>query len=104
MTPLETVFEKTLPALLRKTRAKSAGSVSFVATGALETGAWTVSLVDGTVARGNTGDTVVEADAAVLALLFAGGLDVAAAVERGVVRVAGDKSRLFDLARAAGAV
>jgi hypothetical protein len=104
MTPLETVFEKTVPALLRKTRVKSTGSVSFVATGALETGAWTVSLVDGTVTRGKSGDTVVEADAAVLALLFAGALDVARAVERGAVRVEGDRSRLFDLARAVGAV
>lgn len=100
MTPLETTFERTLPALL-KGKPRKPGVIGFAATGNPETGYWIVSLADGTSRRGTEKDrpeVVVEADAAVLVLLLAGDLDIPAALARGVLTVSGDRSRLTDLA------
>ena len=104
MSPMETLFEHTLPALLRRGAATAGlnGSIGFAATGALEQGYWIVSLADGVARRGtalDAPDVVVEADAAALALLFSGGLDVARALDAGVLTVRGDRTKLLELTK-----
>ena len=104
MTLLEKLFEHTLPAMLRAAPPNSvAGVIGFAATGALEQGYWVVSLVDRTARRGtatDVPDVVVEADAAALALLFSGGLDVPRALDAGVLTVRGDRAKLLDFTKA----
>jgi hypothetical protein len=103
MTPLATVFERHLPAMLKKRAAASpgSGSIGFVAKSGPERGFWVVSLDEGTSRRGDERDEprlVVEGDAAVLVLLFSGGLDVGRAVDTGALTLRGDAGALAALA------
>lgn len=103
MSPLEKLFEQTLPVMLRDAAANEAsGVIGFAATGVLEQGYWVVSLAERTARRGTAADVpdvVVEADAAALALLLSGGLDVPRALDAGVLTVRGDRSKLMDFAQ-----
>jgi hypothetical protein len=99
---LDDVFCVLVPRLLRRGGGRSEAMVAFVATGEPEAGYWVVSLRDGQGRRGletDAPDVVIEASAAVLALLLDGSLDSAQAIARGVVVVRGNRSALDELAR-----
>jgi len=102
MSGLDEAFCVVVPRLLRRRGGRSSALVAFVATGEPETGYWVVSLRDGDGRRGvetDVPDVVVEASAAVLALLLDGSLDTAGAIARGVLVVRGNSSALDELAR-----
>lgn len=103
MKPLESFFEKQLPEVLARSRAKVAGSAlyAFCATEGPETGYWVVSPSQRLSRRGREDDrpaVQVEANAAVLLLFLTGGLDLEKAIADGVITVRGDTSALKDLA------
>jgi hypothetical protein len=107
-TPLDELFGEKLPGLLRAQPAPAAPPsaetvVGFVATGAPESGSWVVRVNERSGRRTTAEDrpdVVVEAGAAVLALLFTGALDVEAAIAQGALRVIGERAAL-DRLRAA---
>ncbi|MBI1944804.1 MAG: SCP2 sterol-binding domain-containing protein [Deltaproteobacteria bacterium] len=110
MTALDDLFVKQLPTLLARARAQSkakpaADVVGFVATGAPESGAWVVRVAEA-IGRRTTAadrpDVVVEASAAVFALLFSGALDVDKAIAAEALRISGDRAALERLRSALG--
>jgi hypothetical protein len=102
MTGLDDVFTRTLPSLIKK-KSDDDVVVGFVATGAPETGAWVVRLRDGVgrrTAETDRPDVIVEAQASVIALLFAGAIDVDKAIQGGQIIVRGDRSALMKVVQA----
>jgi len=101
MNALQRVFDTHLPAVLETGNELSGPTIGFAATAGPEPGYWVVSFADKTCRRGLEDDrpeVFVEGDSRVLALMFAGGLDIARTIELGHLRVSGDLTALEALA------
>jgi hypothetical protein len=105
VTALDVAFEKHVRALVAKGGPSESRVIGFASTGGFETGYWIVDLGKKHVRRGiatDKPDVVVEADAATLMLMFGGAIDVARAIDAGVIVVRGDRTALFALSDAIG--